>query len=464
MTIFWILLSLFPKLYFLNVPIFFHEIIFWVMFGYCFWKMRTQGYFKLQKIYDLTVFRVVVISTFTQLTAMCISVYLAGNSVPMPSILQGIVHYLELVTTIFMTYTAISFSITDEDEMIKFFKSDLFVLAGFELLVLLPQIVATMTRFLDPWVNFIAGLFENREALRPDFYWNGSYVASLLRVNGFQGEASFLAAQLALVFLPFSLAAIKNHVDYFDIENINPKMKKYWIVIVVVIVTLFFAKTTTGFLIIGITMLLLLFIVNNYQRYLLVMIMAVGIFGLGVGYFWVPSIHQILQEYLFQKQNTSNRLGNSIGLLLTFLHHPIIGVGQDFTNYFTFEYVPMWTRNNTEFLQHILPNKSFAPQSVLGAFFAENGLIITVPILVYIYNRVIDAHSLMKRKITKLKTRHLTNTVVTSFYIFLLLYLVLSFFSFRSTDYSNLVMFFFFVRAISILKSSTEGSQSINGA
>ncbi|WP_137625017.1 O-antigen ligase family protein [Lactiplantibacillus pingfangensis] len=384
-----------------------------------------------------------------QVVAMTLSFLIANNTVPMPGVLSGTVHFIELVTSIMLTYTAIAISIDSIADMRRFILGVFWSLLGFEILVLIPQIIATSTRALDPWVNFLGRWFEDREAVRPDFYWNGSYVSSLLRVNGFQGEASFLAAQLALVFIPFSIAAIRNRIDYFHVDSSKTKLLKYWLAIFSVLVILFFAKTTTGFLVIGTTLILLFLAANKREKVALAITAVIGLVLVGVAYSRIASIHTLLNEYLFNKGNTSNRLGNSIGLLMTFLHHPILGVGEGFTNYFTFEYVPSWTRNNIEYIQHILPEKSFAPQSVWGAMFAENGLIIMIPLLWFIWDKIATSWQMRRVKHEDSTwNERFKHSLMTAFYVYLLMFLILGCFSFQITDFSTLLMFFFFIHAI----------------
>ncbi|KRM61385.1 hypothetical protein FC26_GL001456 [Paucilactobacillus vaccinostercus DSM 20634] len=317
------------------------------------------------------------------------------------------------------------------------------------LIVLLPQLLVVLTNFGSSWVNLIGRFFEERHAGRGDFYFMGSYTTTLRRINGLCSEASFLAAQLGIVFIPVLLASLKNRFNIFNGTRDNTGILN-WILLIFVWIILLFAKTSTGILVIFLSLLIMFFFEKMDRKVLYFVLGIIAMFGVVAAYFTIQPIREIVNKYLLHKSGVSNRLGGTIGLIITFLHYPIFGVGNAYESYYLMKFVPKSTTNNWEF-QDVFRQTGYPVQSEFFSFFAHFGLIIMIPFLIYIVRKILLAHNLKKnitnsRETNKEDLFHLT--IIDAFYYFLIMYLCISFFSFGWFDNYYLVIFFFYLTVI----------------
>ena len=79
-------------------------------------------------------------------------------------------------------------------------------------------------------------------------------------------------------------------------------------------------------------------------------IMAAGVVVVIAAYMVVPFVHDLLDRWIFNKSGTDNRLGGTIGLAKTFLSHPFLGVGFGNEGYFIEQYLPEWSKHNSEYI------------------------------------------------------------------------------------------------------------------
>lgn len=328
-----------------------------------------------------------------------------------------------------------------------FLKSLIVTISVLFVLVLLPQIFGTFTTIFDKWTNLIGSLFEATHRGREDFYANGSYATTLRRVNGFEKEASFLAAKVGIIFIPPILAAIKNQYNLVT-DRVNDKIYLYWILLSAMVLTLFFAKTSTGFIVIGLIIITLFWAIPKNKLWVLLTGLFITLLGVIILYMVSPYVHFMLNKYILEKSGTDNRLGGTIALFRTFFHYPLFGVGAGYTSFYNFKFVPEWTTHNYEF-QEIFSKTGYPDQSVLGSWFASYGLVGIVPAFIYIKNKIVLSRTI-KHNLASLDKNNakFIATVIDSFYIYLIYVLVLSVFTLSWTDEIYLLVFMFYIHSI----------------
>lgn len=366
-----------------------------------------------------------------------------------PGVFHAWLNFTAIELGIVLIYYVVFFNIKTDRHINDFFKVVIITLIVYLIVILLPQVVASRFGFIDGWVNLVGRLFEQRWPGR-NFYAAGSYVTTLRRVNGLAPEAGYLASQLGIVFIPPLLAALKNRYDYFS--SAEHSMRKYRYLLAATLVTLLFAKTSTGIVVIGLT-LLLLFITgtSTQKKQYLVGYGLLTIVG-ALGYLLIPSLRNLLDQYIFQKSGTSNRIGGTLGLLTTFIHYPLTGVGNSFTNYFLLKFVPFNTRYNAEYFA-VYSATGYPVLSNAAGWLAQYGLVIVVPVIVYLYHKV-RAAFLIRRQIHDLSDAQscLYKTIIDSFFYSLIMYFVLSVLIFTWSENYYFVMFFFYVVVINRLQ------------
>lgn len=395
----------------------------------------------------LEVYSVVLVS---QLLMILYSYTVATRKEITSGLTTGPVNTFVFFANLCLVYALVCLIIeTDLDEK-SFFKSIVITLIVYLAIVLLPQVLATVSSIPDRWVNLIGRFLEAHHEGRT-FYDNGSYVTTLHRVNGLDPEASFFAAKMGIIFVPVVLAILKNKYNVISGKT-NDKLYLYWILLVLMMITLFFAKTSTGMLVIVMVVVSLFFVVGKKQRLYLWTALILGILGIIVLYFVSGYVHGLLNQYLFEKSGTDNRLGGTIALFRTFIHYPLFGVGYGYTSNYNFMYVPKWTTHNAEYMYVYMKSKAGYPDlSQMGSILASYGLIAAVPVCIYINNKlrkVKDLKSMLLKKSKSDAKSVFLNTVMDSFIFYLIYLVVLSLFSFNIQDEIYLLMFMFYIRVI----------------
>lgn len=446
--------SMFTKQYFRMLPGNFSEISTWLIFAFGLYYFFKNKNFKDENIIN---FKALIFALSINVIQLITMVYFQPRIATLPASAAnpGVFHawldftVVELI--IVMIFLIVRQNIYSDKALIKFFKVFIITFIIYMVAVLLPQLIGTLTKVIDPLLNVIGKLFEQRWQGR-NFYVHGSYVTTLRRINGFAPEAGYLASQIGIVFIPVILACIKNEYDFFG--KYWHKVRMYWILLILSIIVLFFAKTSTGFYIIGITALMLLFCISKKDRHIVYIFAGVAVGILLVGYIFVSPIRDLIDQYLFHKTGTSNRIGGTKGLLYTFLHYPITGVGNSMTNYFLLKYVPWSTRFNSEYFA-VYSASGYPILSNFMGWFAQFGLIIMAPIAIYIVKKVKDVRLILSKSndILDNSTQKLYRTIMNSFVFFLIMYLCLSPLIFTWNENYYVIMFFVYVVTISRLKS-----------
>ncbi|GEK28287.1 hypothetical protein [Furfurilactobacillus siliginis] len=374
-------------------------------------------------------------------------------------IVTSFVDIIGLVATFVLAYYAVSLTINSTASILTFVRSTLITLAIFELVVLIPQIIASMTPLLHGWVDFLAMMFEKRWHGR-NFYVNGSYATTMGRINGFEAEAGYLAGQIGLVFIPLLVAGIGNHFVFFSNTKYNEKKQRYLLIglFLVTLLVLFFAKTTTGFLVIGLSIMALFWKSNQHERKFLMKVAGVALVLAFIAYLLVSPVRHLLNDYLFKKSGTDNRLGGTIALFITFFQHPLLGVGNGWTGPYLVENAPEWSKSNWEFI-YVYATGGYPILSIWGGWLAQFGLLLVVAPVVYIYKQLITT---LKFKKLLLNTNNPTDSsklyllLSDAFEIYLAMFAFLAFFIFSWSEYYILISFFFYVVGLKILKKSIE--------
>lgn len=362
---------------------------------------------------------------------------------------------LLLILTIlsyFLVYYCVQLSIKNVQQVRVFLQSVFWTLIILLIFVLLPQLVDTLrqSHLLETWLNGLAKLFEAHHKGRPDFYNLGSYVATQHRINGFSQEASFLAAQLGIVFLPFIMASIKNHYDVLKIGRKFSQILSY-ILLGLIFLCLIFAKTTTGIIVLGISVIV--FFLWNIRKtpYLTLIVTGIVVVIAVSAYAFVPYLHALIDSYVFEKQGVSNRLGSTIALLQTALHHPFVGVGFGYSSPYAFEYVPRATTNNFEFT-HFFLKDGIAIQSEFFALFAQFGIILVGFVFYFFLGKVKKARKLHRLLVLQSDEHaQMYLTILDAFSVFIVMYTFLLFFSFSYLDMYYFTCLAFYLVSIDMI-------------
>lgn len=439
-----ILIGLFSKTYGSSIPVTLASIPIYLYFILFCRKLWLQP----ERLDTITFAPKVTLWAFIVLVDQLLMIGVSYVVTDHPDFTRGImnssVNTVAYFANIFFIYYLMVLLIDSQTQILKFVQGTIKTFVGFTILVLLPQVVATVSPVLNGWVNLVGKLFEAKHFGRADFYAMGSYTTTLHRVNGFSSEASFLAVLLAVVFIPLILAAIRYNYSYFKNRVDRTVTKFYWLLLLTSFFVLFFAKTTTGILVIIFSVLILLIRLKGKRRNQLLILGLIACGILALVYFTVPYVQNLLNSFLFKKQGTSNRLGGTIGLLLTFVHYPITGVGDGFTSYYNFKFVPLSTINNWEY-QNIFQKSGYPIQSIWGGWLAGYGLIGVIPVVVFIYHKCKQAMAAYQ-KIKALNDTSLTlyQVLIESFFYSLFMLFVLALFTFSWADNIYLVILFFY--------------------
>lgn len=445
--------SLFTKKYLsINTLAVLPFLVYVMMFVYLILSRRgSLEKFKVSK--GMFIFTLIFLAS--QTLVVFLTYYKVQHDPSSPNLFSGIFFGIYLLTAnIIIVALLIKFLINDVSSELTFYKGIYWTLFGYSLFVLLPQLFVVLLHVGNQWVNFVARLFEEQHPGRLDFYFNGSYTTTLGRINGFCSEASFLAAQLGIVFLPIIISSIKNRVNLIGVSDRYAQAIN-WFSLLFIWLILLFAKTSTGILVIVLSVIILFVTSNLSTKVRYTVLGSAGVVALAVCYVTVTPVRDIINNYLIHKGGVSNRLGGTVALLLTFINHPILGVGTGYESYYLMRYVPESTTNNWEF-QNVFTQSGYPVQSVFFDFFARYGMIIMLPVIIYIIMKTLDAHKVKKYYLgqpDKTEAR-IRLASVDAFYFFLVIYLVVSLFSFGWYNSYYIIMFFFYFAVINNGKKS----------
>lgn len=372
---------------------------------------------------------------------------------------SGLLHTLIVfagwTATVYVAWAVIQVTVVSERDEKVFIKAGLLALVFYLLLVVLPQVTVTvgLHRF-EHYVDLIAKVFERHWRMHGkgyDFYASGSYVTTENRVNGFEPEAAFLANLLGVTYLPILIGLTTTKQKFWNWTKTRLGSVSVNIIFAFVLfVILLLAKTTTGILTAVIAYLLWIVWAKGGQRYFLVAMAFTGVAVLALAYLKVPTIHNLLNQFLFAKGGTDNRLGGTIGLLLTFVTHPLVGVGYGFTSYYIIQNVPEATTHNFEF-QQVYSQYGYPNLSDFLGWFAAFGLIIMVPAFFLLF-RLVTRTYFVKYRLAYLalsdEEKSWSRALIIAFLTMIVLAAFSSIFVIQVFLWPYLLMFFFYRKHI----------------
>ncbi|CAK1229778.1 hypothetical protein R53140_OCIKHKEL_00377 [Fructobacillus fructosus] len=389
-----------------------------------------------------------------QLVAMFFSYQVTGETPITSGLLHSTLTLITWTMTVYVAWAVIQVTVISTDDEVKFVRSGLLGLLFYLILVVFPQLTISLhIGALHGYVNELAHLFERRWVSRDhyNFYTNGSYVATSGRINGFEPEAAFLANLVGVVYLPIliGLTVTKKKIwKWTKTVKVDQTLNFFYALIIFSL--LIFVKSTTGILtaVVGCS-LWLIWSKGGLRRTLGILTSLAILVGL-IAYLKIGFIHNLLNEFLFAKGGTDNRLGGSIGLFRTFLTHGLIGVGYGFTSYFTVQNVPAFTTHNFEF-QQVYSQYGYPNLSDLLGWFAAFGLIIMVPAFFLLF-RLVARTYFVKYRLAYLalsdEEKSWSRALIIAFMTMIVLAAFSSFFVIQVFLWPYLLMFFFYRRHI----------------
>ena len=411
-------------------------------------SILSKRKFDLKTIINTKVIISVYLLFGFQLIAMLSSYMEIGNNVLNRNPIKEFIKLSIFVGCIFIHFFTVRLIVSDNNSIYKFIKGNFIALcivlfiSYFQLLYLFfPNIFAG-------FVGFVGNYFEGRHDR--EWYELGSYVQTMKRINGLNPESGYLATQLLIIFVPFILSSIKNKVNIFSINRkYNPIV--FNILLLLIIGILFAAKSTTGIL--AILLIVLFFWLSLPIKRKILFTYLILLFGITAVTFIMNNNYTlgILNEYIFEKNegSTMNRIGGTIGLILTWLSHPITGIGWNYKNYYLFQNVPNWSKENWEYNHIFIPEQYYPILSMLFGWLAEFGTILVILLLIYIYRLLNDFRKIERiARITTIIDKNdykLICVLKDSLYFFVLYYFICLFVSFDWYESIYLIMFFFFV-------------------
>ncbi|UOX36044.1 O-antigen ligase family protein [Weissella cibaria] len=385
-----------------------------------------------------------------QIFLMLRQAFLHGDSYLGFGFAHGLATFFQVVLAILLAYSVQTVFIRKTEDVFMFLNSLLYTLAFYLLLVVLPQIVVSFGGDLTKWVNTMASFFERRWQGR-SWYEDGSYAATLHRVNGFEPEAPFLVMLLGLVFSPILISVIQEHTDNFRWLK---KFKAFaWPLLLAVMVVLLTAKATSGFLMfLFLAIFLIIFAPKNSRKKIFQILVIAGSLML-VLYISVPGYREIVSQWLLKKQGTDNRLGGTIGLWESFIHHPILGVGFGNEGIYIHQFLPDWSKHNSEYI-NVYSKVSYPILNDFLGWLARFGVVFVGLFIYFIIRLWLRTVTIYKEIFGDTSAAVVTRIALRSFIMFVPLVGLFSLITqINAFSWPMLLIIFFYWRVISITES-----------
>ncbi|WP_100486859.1 O-antigen ligase family protein [Sporolactobacillus pectinivorans] len=420
-------------------------------------KTITTNYFKT--LFSKKVFIFILCAFCIQILSIILSYLRIGKSIYNVNPIVGFAAVTALTCVFFLHYIVVGVLVSNKDDILQFIRGTYWTTVSVLIIVYIQLMFLVVPPLLGPIVHFFGIFFEQKNGYMLQWYWKGSYVQTLGRINGFFSEPAKLAAFLCIICLPFILAAIKNKYSIF-----NPKLKyqpiKYYSLLLIILIALLYAKTTTGIFAIVLAIGVFWLTLSRKRKISFGIAIMIGLIALVILYFTNGTIHRLASEYIFGKAggtSSDNRLGGTIALFVTFLHHPILGVGQSYTDFFLLKGTPAWTTHNAEFASFVKVRHAFPIYSNLLGWLVQYGLIICSFFAIYI----ISMKRSMSRLVDRLKGHPdhiLYQTINDAAFYFLIFFFALSAVTFGWNESAFFIMLFFFVVFRQYLKKIAIGT------
>lgn len=405
-----------------------------------------------------TTLRIWGVFIVAQLILMTYQSFAVGATTRIYGLLHGLMMFIQVILSIWIAYTIQKMLIRSYADAIKFMKSVFITMAVYLGLIVLPQILYLFgLTSLSHWVNPIAHLFERHWANR-DFYDSGSYVATSMRVNGFEPEAAYLALLVGIAFSPFLLMLIQEPLKAFKNRWI------YWTALILGAASLgvlLLAKTTTGFLLIGILALVYWLAAPKKQKISLFFLGIVALLGVAFAYVAVPSIHSLLNTWIFQKGGTDNRLGGTIALIKTWLQHPLFGVGYGYEGQYIVDNLPEWSKNNFEYMQ-VYRKQAYPILNDLFGWLARYGLVFCLTFAWLLFSLIKRSLVILKEITGQFDERSMFYRIsIKAFYMTVVVVVVVSAVTPSNVmSWPILLMLFFYWRVVHIAENDVFAKES----
>lgn len=379
-----------------------------------------------------------------------------GDSDKTYGLIHGWFTFMQLIVVIWFAYTIQKIFIRDADSVFKFLASLIISLVVYLVVVIVPQLAVSFRLPFTGWTNFLAGLFERHWDSRA-WYDAGSYVATQHRINGFEPEAPFLVMLLGLVFGPILVSIVQEPMK--GMKNGRRLQKLVWVLIVVLSLVFLMARSTSGYLMVALLGLFtVLFAPRSTRKWLFI----TGAASLAVvisAYFFVPAIHDIFEKWLFAKQGTDNRLGGAIGLLQTFIHHPFFGVGFGNEGNFIEQFLPGWSKSNSEYINFYSKTAYPVLNDFLG-WLARFGAIVVVSAIWLLGGLIVRSVNVYRQLVQSDKPEQIEyRIVIRAFFVIVPLTLMVAMITqINAFSWPMLLMYFFYWRVIHLAEDNVSKS------
>ncbi|MGG3640558.1 hypothetical protein ABES38_04110 [Bacillus gobiensis] len=396
-----------------------------------------------------------------QLVSMIISYYRIDIPQYNKNPIKTFVIFCSFICSILIHYLVVRLNIKNVSDVNKFLRSGWISLVIILIICFVQLFYVFAPSIFEPIVSLIGKTLEARwggkdatEINGTGFYNLGSYVQTTQRINGLTEEASSLATQLFVIFVPFLLSSIKNRYNVF-LKN-RKNILSLYITLVMILLLLMFARTTAGFLFSGIILVLLINKINKIQKTFVVFItVLIGLIIINYN-FRSEYITESVNNYLINKDENSvtNRLGSTFALLKISLHNFLLGVGWEYHTYYIFENLPEWAKHNSEYYNFI-ERKEYPIMSVILSWVAGFGFLIVSCIVTYLI-KTQKKFRKYSNKLLELKREEskLIKVLCDSSKYYLIFTLICSLFLYVWYASIYLIVYFFFLSTINVVKKS----------
>ncbi|MDR1521335.1 MAG: hypothetical protein LBS28_00490 [Streptococcaceae bacterium] len=369
--------------------------------------------------------------------------------------------YFQFIFLIFyflIVYLVLKNSLDQDVKINKFLKGFFFYGAILSILLVI-QFIFIQTGWLKSVIEFIGCNFAQgsySESINPNYLTSTvDYLKQFARPNGLDPEGRDVAIRLAIIVVSFLLAALKN--DFLLVKNKNKSRIMYLTLLGLVILLMFAIQTLASLVFGGLSIIFAIPIIiikkkNRPHFFYKEGAIVTSLIGLGVALIYVfPNATIDLGE--------ANRTASAIALFRVFLHHPLIGVGYDFSSPYAIVLAPEKYSNSITNIQIYLANNQMPALNTVLAWFSQFGLIVILPILFYIIRAKLDFTILIDRmQEAKLNQEKITlyQTVDDLFFFGLIFLIPASFLLFDWRGLSYVMVAFFVLVTKDLLKQQLD--------
>ncbi|MDR0691361.1 MAG: hypothetical protein LBF32_04930 [Streptococcaceae bacterium] len=369
--------------------------------------------------------------------------------------------YFQFVFLLFyflLVYLVLKNSLDQDIKVSKFLKG-FFFYGIFLSILLVIQFIFIQTGWFESIVEFIGSNFAQggySESINPSYLTSTvQYLTQFARPNGLDPEGRDVAIRLAIIVVPFLLAALKN--DFPLVKNKNKNRIVYLALLGLIILLMIAIQTLASLAFGGLSIIFAISIVIiKKQKKKHVFYKEGAIFAslicLGIALVYVLPNATI-------NLGGANRTASAIALFRVFLHYPLIGVGYDFSSPYAIVAAPEKYSDSLTNIQIYLANNQMPALNTVLAWFSQFGLIVILPILFYIIRTKLDFTILIDRmQEAKLNQEKITlyQTVDDLFFFGLIFLIPASFLLFDWRGLSYVMMTFFVLVVKDLLKQQLD--------